>query len=330
MDKMVDRSRKVDGVGTSLLDLGFDNCGLDDNWQACGTGTKGTFYDGVTGRPLVNLTTFPSLKGMAAHGHKAGLNVGWYLNTCICGVGPGTFDGNQVRPRTPPIDHPPSIGPRLRKQSPQLDGSRSRPPPPTPESTARSVPLRPDIRSRSVPPRHCIGPPRPPDLRRHDLRRLPRLNHRVRLRLCQVRRLLRVPEHDKVDGLLRRRVVPHPGRGLPQHVRAGPLPRRQELPAGGEVSLHNVAHEPGHRPLLRLNPVQHIHDAAVVRWRGIPRRGCRGRGRLRPGQMGLPRYQFAIPSMCMCGSICFVCQCWWWCCPICSNCQWQAAATSST
>ena len=110
MDKMVDRSRKVDGVGTSLLDLGFDNCGLDDNWQACGTGTKGTFYDGVTGRPLVNLTTFPSLKGMAAHGHKAGLNVGWYLNTCICGVGPGTFDGNQVRPnaahRPSAIDRP--------------------------------------------------------------------------------------------------------------------------------------------------------------------------------------------------------------------------------
>jgi hypothetical protein len=76
MDKMVDRSRMVNGKPASLLDLGYDNCGLDDAWQACGTGEKGTFY-GSDGAPLVNKTTFPSLKAMTDYGHKKGLHVGW-------------------------------------------------------------------------------------------------------------------------------------------------------------------------------------------------------------------------------------------------------------
>ena len=36
MDALIDRSRVVDGVPTSLADLGFVNVGLDDGWQACG------------------------------------------------------------------------------------------------------------------------------------------------------------------------------------------------------------------------------------------------------------------------------------------------------
>jgi alpha-galactosidase len=91
MDKMVDKTRMVDGNPTSLLELGYDNCGLDDAWQACGAGEKGTFY-GPDGRPIVNKTTFPSLKSMTDYGHKRGLHVGWYLNNCICGCGPGTFN----------------------------------------------------------------------------------------------------------------------------------------------------------------------------------------------------------------------------------------------
>ena len=55
MDAMVSRERQVDGKPTSLLDLGYDNAGLDDAWQACGTGVKGTFYS-ADGDPLVNLT----------------------------------------------------------------------------------------------------------------------------------------------------------------------------------------------------------------------------------------------------------------------------------
>ena len=36
MDGMVRRDRSVDGVPTSLCDLGYCDVGLDDNWQQCG------------------------------------------------------------------------------------------------------------------------------------------------------------------------------------------------------------------------------------------------------------------------------------------------------
>lgn len=45
MDKMAERSRAVNGKPMSLLDLGYENCGLDDNWQACGKGVNGSFHD---------------------------------------------------------------------------------------------------------------------------------------------------------------------------------------------------------------------------------------------------------------------------------------------
>lgn len=34
-DGLVDRSRKVNGVATSLWDLGYRGAGLDDCWQLC-------------------------------------------------------------------------------------------------------------------------------------------------------------------------------------------------------------------------------------------------------------------------------------------------------
>ena len=39
--------------GLSLADLGYATAGLDDAWQACGTGVDGSFHD-ASGRPLVN------------------------------------------------------------------------------------------------------------------------------------------------------------------------------------------------------------------------------------------------------------------------------------
>jgi alpha-galactosidase len=83
MDRMAERTRLVDGVPTSYADLGYANCGLDDNWQACGAGVSGSFHD-AAGNPLVNSKTFPSMKGMTDHGHALGLRVGWYMNNCIC------------------------------------------------------------------------------------------------------------------------------------------------------------------------------------------------------------------------------------------------------
>ena len=39
-DAMVDKSR-----GLSLLDVGFNNCGLDDYYQDCHTGAAGSFHN---------------------------------------------------------------------------------------------------------------------------------------------------------------------------------------------------------------------------------------------------------------------------------------------
>ena len=86
MDAMADKSRVdvVTGNGSiSLLDVGYNNCGLDDNWQACGAGPQDSFND-ENGAPLINTTTFPDMKAMTDHGHSLGLRVGWYMNNCIC------------------------------------------------------------------------------------------------------------------------------------------------------------------------------------------------------------------------------------------------------
>eukprot|EP00937_MAST-01D_sp_MAST-1D-sp2_P001739 g1739.t1 len=83
MDRMANKSRSVDGVPTSLKDLGYNNCGLDDNWQQCGAGVDKSFHD-ADGNPIVNTKTFPDMKAMTDHGHELGLRVGWYMNNCIC------------------------------------------------------------------------------------------------------------------------------------------------------------------------------------------------------------------------------------------------------
>lgn len=83
MDKMAERTRLVDGVPTSFIDLGYNNCGLDDNWQKCGAGVFNSFHD-ADGNPLINLDRFPNMSAMTEHGHKHGLRVGWYMNNCIC------------------------------------------------------------------------------------------------------------------------------------------------------------------------------------------------------------------------------------------------------
>jgi hypothetical protein len=53
MVAMADKSRLVEGKPTSLLELGYANCGLDDGWQQCGAGVNGSFHD-KTGAPIVN------------------------------------------------------------------------------------------------------------------------------------------------------------------------------------------------------------------------------------------------------------------------------------
>ena len=74
----------LDGARASLADLGYGTVGLDDAWQACGTGVNGSFHDGATGRPLVNTSKFPEMGAMVAKAHALGLRAGFYINNCIC------------------------------------------------------------------------------------------------------------------------------------------------------------------------------------------------------------------------------------------------------
>jgi len=83
MDAIVARKRTVDGVPTSLCDLGYCDVGLDDNWQKCGAGSRYRYHDDA-GIPIINMQRFPDMISMTAHGHKLGLTVGWYGNNCIC------------------------------------------------------------------------------------------------------------------------------------------------------------------------------------------------------------------------------------------------------
>ena len=85
MNGLVSRSRLVDGVPTSLLDLGYSDIGLDDAWQKCGKfGPKRYTYHDEEGKPVVNTDLFPSLENMTTYAHKLGLTAGWYANNCIC------------------------------------------------------------------------------------------------------------------------------------------------------------------------------------------------------------------------------------------------------
>jgi alpha-galactosidase len=85
MAGMVSRRNSVDGVPTSLLDLGYSMVGLDDGWQQCGSyGPEKFTYHNASGYPVVNLSRFPSLSNMTAYAHSLGLKAGWYQNDCVC------------------------------------------------------------------------------------------------------------------------------------------------------------------------------------------------------------------------------------------------------
>mmetsp|Transcript_78475 Transcript_78475/g.123763 ORF Transcript_78475/g.123763 Transcript_78475/m.123763 type:complete len:435 (-) Transcript_78475:248-1552(-) len=83
MDGMVSKKRKVDGVPTSLCDLGYCDVGLDDNWQDCKAGHQYHYHDDA-GIPIINRERFPDMITMTSHAHQLNLTSGWYLNNCIC------------------------------------------------------------------------------------------------------------------------------------------------------------------------------------------------------------------------------------------------------
>eukprot|EP01121_Diplochlamys_sp_Union-15-3_P021654 TRINITY_DN8881_c0_g1_i1.p1 TRINITY_DN8881_c0_g1~~TRINITY_DN8881_c0_g1_i1.p1 ORF type:complete len:437 (-),score=70.88 TRINITY_DN8881_c0_g1_i1:41-1351(-) len=95
MDAIADRSRMVNGKPTSLLDVGFEHVGLDDNWQDCGAGINGSFH-APDGHPIINTQRFPDMKKMNDYGHSKNVKPGWYLNNCICS------ESGKLTPNWPP------------------------------------------------------------------------------------------------------------------------------------------------------------------------------------------------------------------------------------
>jgi len=83
IDAVAAKTRKVDGVPTSLLELGYEHVGVDDGWQACGTGYKKS-YHAEDGTPLVNKTKFPDLRALVSYAHGKGVKPGWYDINCHC------------------------------------------------------------------------------------------------------------------------------------------------------------------------------------------------------------------------------------------------------
>ena len=83
---LVDRSRgdPLTGAPTSLADLGYSDCGLDDAWQRCGGGTPAWSFHNASGDPQINLKTFPDLVSMVSQIHALNLSAGFYQNNCIC------------------------------------------------------------------------------------------------------------------------------------------------------------------------------------------------------------------------------------------------------
>jgi len=82
--KLVERTRLVDGVKTSLLDLGYVTAGIDDSWQACNSGPGGVGFHNKSGFPIVNETRFPDLRAMTKRAKQLGIKPGWYGNNCEC------------------------------------------------------------------------------------------------------------------------------------------------------------------------------------------------------------------------------------------------------
>jgi len=98
MDAITDRSRLVNGKPMSLLDVGYDHVGLDDNWQKCNAGINGSFHD-AEGKPLINAERFPDMKKMNDYAHSKKVKSGWYMNNCICN------EQNKLQPNWSPQMH---------------------------------------------------------------------------------------------------------------------------------------------------------------------------------------------------------------------------------
>ena len=82
---LASRKRQVNGVPMSLVDLGYNDAGLDDNWQNCGGyGPNNYTYHNASGYPVVATDRFPDMLAMTTYAHSLNITVGWYHNNCEC------------------------------------------------------------------------------------------------------------------------------------------------------------------------------------------------------------------------------------------------------
>lgn len=87
---LADRSHEILGLGyASLADVGYNDAGIDDGWQRCGSyGPEKYSYHSATGDPVVDTGKFPDLKRLTTLAHSLNLTVGWYGNACGCAAQP--------------------------------------------------------------------------------------------------------------------------------------------------------------------------------------------------------------------------------------------------
>jgi hypothetical protein len=98
-DAMVSRDRTVDGVRTSLLDLGYVHAGIDDGFQACATGpaTEGKRgFHNASGWPNVDTSKFPDMQALTRYADSLGISPGWYANNCHCSDHSALCEGGDV------------------------------------------------------------------------------------------------------------------------------------------------------------------------------------------------------------------------------------------
>jgi alpha-galactosidase len=77
----------VDGKMVSFADVGYSRVGIDEGWENCSgpAPNEGMRQHDEQGFPMVNADKFPNLKSLVDYGHRAGIQMGWYLNGCACG-----------------------------------------------------------------------------------------------------------------------------------------------------------------------------------------------------------------------------------------------------
>jgi hypothetical protein len=80
IDALTSKKRNVDGVPTSLWDMGYRTAGIDGGYESC---TNNTMHDHA-GNPIIDTKIFPDMKGLVDYGHSKGVSMGWYLNACGC------------------------------------------------------------------------------------------------------------------------------------------------------------------------------------------------------------------------------------------------------